>query len=50
MAAGREKDFDFVNAMFAAGLIDRELLKTRVALLPIAPPHMEKLRDGLAQV
>jgi hypothetical protein len=49
LAAGREKDFDFVSAMLTAGLIDREVLKVRVTLLPIATSHKEGLRARLAQ-
>ena len=35
LAAGREKDRSFADALIAAGLVDVEVLKERVDLLPV---------------
>ncbi len=48
--AGREKDLAFARAALAAGLVDGDVLRTRVADLPVGADHRETVRrlvDGL---
>ncbi len=48
--AGREKDLAFTRAALAAGLVGGDVLRTRVADLPVRADHRETVRrlvDGL---
>ena len=47
LAAGREKDWPFVEAMLSFGLIDREILGARIIGLPLAEDHRQRLATWL---
>jgi hypothetical protein len=48
LAAGREKDHDFVRAMLRHRIVDGRVLAERVAALPLAPADRERLARWLA--
>ena len=43
LTAGREKDFIYVRALFAAKLIKPRILKNRIATLPVTASHRAEL-------
>lgn len=43
LAAGRDKDWDFVRAMLRHGIIDQSVLCDRISVLPVCKEHQTKL-------
>ena len=43
LAAGRDKDWPFVEAMLRHGIAEGGTLKGRIGLLPVPPDHRERL-------
>jgi hypothetical protein len=51
LAAGRTKDYEFVDALLRAGLLDRDVVAERVQQLPrhrVLPAYLRKARAWLA--
>ena len=44
-AAGRDKDWPFVEAMLCHQIVNEKIVEERIALLPIATEHQQRLRD-----
>jgi hypothetical protein len=49
LVAGREKDFEFADALIAHGLIDPELLLERVADLPVIGAIQRRIRGFIGR-
>jgi len=45
LAAGRDKDWPFVEAMLRRKIVDGRVVKDRIMLLPIPGKHKQRLRD-----
>ena len=45
LAAGRDKDRDFVRSMLAHRLIDPAVLRQRLREMPLDPPHRARIED-----
>lgn len=43
LAAGRDKDWSFVDALLRHRIVDSDMLQTRLAALPVAAPLRERL-------
>lgn len=50
MAAGREKDWAFVDAMLQYDIVDNATLKVQIAMLPIASSHKELIMEWIEKV
>lgn len=48
LAAGRDKDWPFVEVMLQHGIVSPETLRDRLALLPISPGRRERLLRWVA--
>jgi hypothetical protein len=48
LAAGREKDHDFVRAMLRHGIVRAPVLAARIEALPVAPADRERIARWLA--
>jgi len=52
LAAGREKDHEFVTELLRTGLVDLDAVVERLRILPIEPDEIDRLRvtaEGLAR-
>jgi len=47
MAAGRQKDYEFANAMLAEGLVSPATLRERIDLLPITKGERNRMHQWL---
>lgn len=43
LAAGRDKDWDFVRTMLQHGIVDQSVLRDRILVLPVCEEHQTKL-------
>ncbi|MDR3300565.1 MAG: hypothetical protein LBU43_11370, partial [Candidatus Accumulibacter sp.] len=49
LAAGRDKDWDFVSIMLQHGLADKKTLQNRIGKLPISDERQTRLNLWIAQ-
>jgi hypothetical protein len=49
LAAGRDKDWDFVSIMLQHGLADKKTLQDRIGKLPISDERQARLNRWIAQ-
>ncbi len=47
LAAGREKDYEFVETALREGLVDPRILRERVAAMPLPPQRLDELKLAL---
>lgn len=47
LAAGREKDHDFMRAAVRHGMADRAVMLERIATMPLEQEHLSRLRDSM---
>ena len=45
LAVGRDKDWPFVEAILRHQIVNEKIVEERIALLPIAAEHQQRLRD-----
>jgi len=50
LAAGREKDLDYVQALFSHGLISPSVLKERLRTLPVTPSSLQEIEKILRTI